>query len=109
MRKTYRSRVREWQESLESGGLRVNVNKTEVMVCSKEGGDRIAIRESRGSVVKQVEDFKYLGSTLSSEGGCELEVENRIRAAWGKWREVAGVVCDKKMPNKLKLKKSTVR
>ena len=47
------------------------------MVCSKEGRDRIAIYESRGSVVKLVENFKYLGSTLSQEGGCEPEVENR--------------------------------
>ena len=98
------SRVTEWQESLERGGLKVNVEKTEVMVSSKEGGDRIAVQESRGSVIKQVEKFKYLGSTLSQEGGCEAEVESRIKAAWGKWREVSGVVCDKKMPVKLKVK-----
>ena len=54
--------------------------------------------------MKQVESFRYLGSTLSYKGGCEVEVESRIKAAWQKWREVAGVVCDKKMPNKLKIK-----
>ena len=97
-------RVTEWQESLERGGLKMNVNKTEVMVSSKEGGDRIAIQDIRGSDIKQVEKFKYLGSTLSQEGGCEAEVESRIKAAWGKWREVSGVVCDKKMPVKLKVK-----
>ena len=97
-------RVAEWQESLERGGLKVNVDKTEVMVSSKEGGDRIAIQENRGSVIKQVEKFKYLGSTLSQDGGCETDVDSRIKAAWGKWREVAGVVCDKKMPVRLKVK-----
>ena len=97
------SRVTEWQESLERGGLKVNVEKTEVMVSSKEGGDRVAIQEIRGSVIRQVETFRYLGSTLSQGGGCEVEVESRIKAAWGKWREVSGVVCDRKMPMKLKI------
>ena len=45
-----------------------------------------------------------MGSTLIHESGCEAEVEIRIKAAWGKWREVAGVVCDKRMPKKLKIK-----
>ena len=51
-----------------------------------------------------MEKFKYLESTLSQGGGCEAEVESRIKAAWGKWREVSGVVCDRKMPIKLKIK-----
>ena len=37
-------------------------------------------------------------------GGCEADIEGRVPAAWRKWREVAGVVCDKKMPIKLKVK-----
>ena len=45
-----------------------------------------------------------MGSTLNQEGGCEADVESRIKAVWGKWREVAGVVCDKKMPIRLKVK-----
>ena len=46
-------RVGEWQESLERGGLKVNVNKTEVMISSKEGRDRLAIRENIGSDLKK--------------------------------------------------------
>ncbi|KAJ8715872.1 hypothetical protein PYW08_013157 [Mythimna loreyi] len=30
------------------------------------------------------------------------DVESRISAAWAKWREVAGVICDPKMPVRLK-------
>ena len=97
-------RVEDWQESLERGGLKVNVDKTEVMVNSKEGRDRIVIQEVRGSELKQVEKFKYLGSTLDHTGGCEADVENRIKAAWAKWKEVSGVVCDRKMPRKVKVK-----
>ena len=97
-------RIIAWQESLERGGLKVNVNKTEAMVSNKEGGDRIAIQDGRGLNIKQVSTFKYLGSALSEKGGCESEVDIRIKAAWVKWREVAGVVCDRRMPAKLKIK-----
>ncbi|XP_068201701.1 uncharacterized protein [Palaemon carinicauda] len=101
MRKAY---IERRQQSMERGGLRVNVDKTEVMVKSKESRGWIAIHESRGSVIKEVEQFRYLESTKSQEGGCKAEVGNGIKAAWGKWMEVAGVVCDKKMPIRLKVK-----
>ncbi|XP_064100873.1 uncharacterized protein LOC135211495 [Macrobrachium nipponense] len=38
------------------------------------------------------------------EGGCEAEVDSSVKAAWGKWREVAGIVSDKEAPIKLKVK-----
>ncbi|XP_068206509.1 uncharacterized protein [Palaemon carinicauda] len=98
------SRIVGWQETLEREGLRVNVDKTEATVSSKEGRVWIAIHGSRDWVIKVVEEFRYLGSTISQEGGCEAGVENRIIAAWGKWREVAGVVCDEKIPIKPKVK-----
>ncbi|XP_068210513.1 uncharacterized protein [Palaemon carinicauda] len=49
----FQRRVEEWQETLEKGGLRVNVDKTEAMGSSKEGRDRIAMHESRRAVIKQ--------------------------------------------------------
>ncbi|XP_064080581.1 uncharacterized protein LOC135197441 [Macrobrachium nipponense] len=60
-------RVGEWQKSLERGDLKVNVNKAKVLV---------SCREDRGRTLIQVEKFKYLGSTLSQEGGCEAEVDS---------------------------------
>ncbi|XP_064081904.1 uncharacterized protein LOC135198262 [Macrobrachium nipponense] len=97
-------RVGEWQESLERGGLKVNVNKAEVLLTGREDRDRIVIQERRGSIIKQADKFKYLESTLSQEGGCEAEVDSRVKAVLRKWRDVAGVVCDKKMPIKLNVK-----
>ena len=47
--------------------------------------------------------FKYLGTTIHQDGGCRKEVELRISKAWNKWREMTGVLCDKKMPTKLKV------
>ncbi|XP_068229688.1 uncharacterized protein [Palaemon carinicauda] len=71
----------EWQEALERVGSK----------------DRIGLYEKRGSVIKHVEEFEYLGSTIGQEGRCEAEFENWIKASWGVWREVAEVICDKKM------------
>ncbi|XP_068222597.1 uncharacterized protein [Palaemon carinicauda] len=97
-------RVVKWQETLERRGFKVNVDETETMVNSKEGNDRLAIHENRGSIINQVGQFTCLNSTISQEGGCKAEVEKRIKAAWGKGREVAEVVCDKKIQIKIKVK-----
>ncbi|XP_068235810.1 uncharacterized protein [Palaemon carinicauda] len=100
----FQRRVVEWQETFERDGLRVNMDKTEVIVTNKERRDRITMHESKGSILKQMEQFRYLGSSIRQEGGCEAKAKDRIKAAKGKWREVARVVCDKKRPIELKAK-----
>ena len=46
--------------------------------------------------------FKYLGSMFDPEGGTTTDCKNRVLLAWNKWREVIGVICEKKVPVKLK-------
>ena len=48
--------------------------------------------------------FKYLSVTISEEAGSEEAIRARVIAAWGKWRDLSGVISDKKMPRKLKIK-----
>ena len=50
-----------------------------------------------------VQSFKYIGSTIDRRGGASKYVDNRVAKAWSKWRELSGVICDKKIPTKLKL------
>ena len=47
--------------------------------------------------------FKYLGTTIDQEGGCGKEVTKRIAKAWDRWRELTGVLCDRKIPTNLKV------
>ena len=98
------NKVVSWQERLEIGGLRMNATKSEVLVIGGGVQENINIVDRRGKHLKQVEKFKYLGTTLVSEGGCEQAVKDRVSTAWARWRELTGVMCDKKMPVKLKLK-----
>jgi hypothetical protein len=39
---------------------------------------------------------------LQSDGEIDEDVSHRIRAEWVKWRQVSGILYDKKVPNKLK-------
>ena len=95
------TRFTDWQEALESKGLKININKTETMVCSKTD-ETLMVRDRAGNVLKQTETFKYLGSVMNAKGGCEHDVKNRIKAAWQKWKDLTGVLCDAKMPIHLK-------
>ncbi|KAG5625780.1 hypothetical protein H5410_010998 [Solanum commersonii] len=45
--------------------------------------------------------FKYLGSVIQGSGDIE-DVTHRIGVAWMKWRLASGVLCDKKIPSRLK-------
>ena len=103
-------RLIQWQENLENKGLRVNSKKTEVMVSSKLGR-KVKIMDRNGIELKQVDEFCYLGTVIEEKGGCSKSVRARIGKAWQKWREVTGIVCDKRMSLKTKAKiyKSVIR
>ena len=54
--------------------LRVNVGKSKVMRCSRYGnGDRKHVILN-GEPLEEVDCFKYLGSQVAADGGCEGDV-----------------------------------
>jgi hypothetical protein len=55
-----------------------------------------------GQVVPKKDTFRYLGSMLQKEGDIDEDVSHRIKAGWLKWRQAAGVLCDPRVPHKLK-------
>jgi len=56
----------------------------------------------RDHVIPQVTWFKYLGSIVQNDGEIEADVSHRIQVGWLNWRRASGVLCDKKVPLKLK-------
>ncbi|KAG5591071.1 hypothetical protein H5410_041585 [Solanum commersonii] len=53
-------------------------------------------------IIPKKESFKYLGAVIQGSGDIDDDVTHRIGAAWMKWRLASGVLCDKKIPPKLK-------
>ncbi|KAK3511554.1 hypothetical protein QTP70_009660 [Hemibagrus guttatus] len=89
-----------WRFALERRGLKVSRSKTEYMcVNEKEGSGTVRLQ---GEDVKKVQEFKYLGSTVQSNGECGKELKKRVQAGWNGWRKVSGVLCDRKISARIK-------
>ncbi|KAK3507270.1 hypothetical protein QTP70_013530 [Hemibagrus guttatus] len=84
-----------WRFALERRGMKVSRSKTEYMcVNEREGSGTVRLQDEE---VKKVQEFKYLGSTVQSNGECGKEVKKRVQAGWNGWRKVSGVLCDQKI------------
>ncbi|KAK3560571.1 hypothetical protein QTP86_010900 [Hemibagrus guttatus] len=60
-----------WRFALERRGMKVSRSKTEYMcVNEREGSGKVRLQ---GEEVKKVQEFKYLGSTVQSNGECGKE------------------------------------
>jgi len=55
-----------------------------------------------GQVVPKNDTFRYLGSMLQRDGDIDVDVSHRIKVGWIKWQQVSGILCDKRIPQKLK-------
>jgi hypothetical protein len=102
-------KLERWRFALERRGMKVSRNKTEYMcVNERVSSDSVSLQ---GEELKKVDDFKYLGSTVQSNGECNKEVKKRIQTGWNSWRKVSGVLCDRRVSAKMKGKvyKTVVR
>ncbi len=52
----------------------------------------------------EVLEFKYLGSTLQSDGGIDVEINKRTQGGWKNWKKMSGILCDKRKPERVKRK-----
>ncbi|KAK6749160.1 hypothetical protein RB195_001641 [Necator americanus] len=57
-----------------------------------------------GTELKKVNCFTYLGSKVTSTGDIDQEGRARVNAAWMKWKMATGLLCDRKVPVRLKSK-----
>ena len=98
-----------WRNALERRGLKVSRSKTEYLrVGSVDDGEELKLQ---GEKVKRAKNFKYLGSTVSSNGRCKEEVRRRIQVGWMSSRKLSGFLCDRKLSTKVmgKMYKSVVK
>ena len=76
-----RQLILEFCRACEKRKLRVNIDKSKVLKCSREGiiGD-LAIGIN-GELIEEVKNFKYLGSQISVKGSTERDVNCRLNEA----------------------------
>lgn len=53
-------------------------------------------------VIQKRGSFKYFGSIIQEKGEIEKDVIHCIGAGWMKWRLISGILCDKKVPPRIK-------
>ena len=63
----------------------MNVGKSKVMRCSRhDSGDRMHVKLN-GEPLEEVDCFKYLGSQVAANGGCERDVIHRMNEGYRAW------------------------
>ena len=80
--------------------MKVSRSKTEYL-CINGGNDDETVK-MEDTKVPIVKEFKYFESTVQESGSCEREVKKRVQAGWNGWRRVSGVICDKRLPARVK-------
>ena len=95
-------KLESWRYALERRGMKVNRRKTEYMCVNDRQDNSSGTVKMQGEEVAKVEDFKYLGSTVQSNGECGREVKKRVQAGWNGWRRMSGVICDRRVPARVK-------
>ena len=93
-----------WRNTLECKGFRISRTKTEYMECNFSGRRTVGDEAITigGQEVPKKDHFRYLGSILRCDGEIDDDVTHRIKAGWTKWRSASGVLCDRRIPAKLK-------
>ena len=80
----------------------MNVGKSKVMRCSRYGnGDRMHVILN-GGPLEVVDCFKYLGSQVASDGGCERDVVHRFNQGYRAWGAQKSVLSNKGLGIKAK-------
>ena len=62
----------------ESVGLQINIEKTKTMKINIDNDDQIMID---GQALENVDNFTYLGSVITTTGGSEEDINNRLKKA----------------------------
>ena len=86
---------------MEKRELKVSIAKT-VYMCLN--GTSLGSVKMQSDQLPQVTKFKYLGSTLQSDGDnfMNTEINEWTQCGWCNWRKTSGVLCDKRVPPRVK-------
>ena len=92
--------MEEWNGLFIKHGLKLNLEKTEVLHISHQREDLDI--ELEGKKLTQRDSFVYLGGAVYGDGKTEREVRRRVQAGANAWRAVEGVMADWRISKTLK-------
>ena len=94
--------VNEFGRVCERRMLRVNVGKSKVMRCSRYGNGGRMHEILNGEPLEEVDCFKYQGSQVAADGGCERDVVHRMNEGYRACRELKSVLSNRGLEIKAK-------
>ena len=80
----------QWKEALEKIIMKMSNANTEYICLNGTPLGNVKIQYAQLSYVT---NFKYLGSTLQSDGDMNTEANERTQCGWNIWRKWSGVQC----------------
>jgi hypothetical protein len=94
--------IRRIEEKSRRMGMRINVEKTEVQLIGK-GNETLNI-EVEGQQLNQTSNFVYLGGSISSNEGSEMDIQRRLGIARGIFQNLNQVWITKDISKATKVK-----
>ena len=88
-----------WREALEKREMKVSRANTECMCLN---GTPLGSINMQSAQRPHATEFKYLGSTLQSNGDMSTEINKRTQCGWNNWRNMSCVLFDKRVPPHVK-------
>nr|XP_016511683.1 PREDICTED: uncharacterized protein LOC107828818 [Nicotiana tabacum] len=95
-----------WRQTLESKGFKLSRLKTEYLECkfNEERHEEEVEVKIDTQVIPTRDSFKYLGSIIQSNREIDKDVTHYVGSGWMRWRLALGVLCDKNVPPRIKVK-----
>ena len=86
-------------------GLEVNADKTKYMVMSRDrnAGQGFSVKIDTSSV-ERVEEFKYLGKTLTNQNSIQEEIKSRLKLGNACYYSVQNLLSSRLLSKNLKIK-----
>ena len=86
-------------------GLEVNVDKTEYMVMSREQTAGLShTMKVDNSSIERMEEFKYLGTTLTNQNCIQKEIKSRLKLGNACYHSVQNLLSSSLLSKNLKIK-----
>ncbi|KAI5735640.1 hypothetical protein M8J77_020866 [Diaphorina citri] len=113
-RESIENKVNMWKTKMEERGLKINTTKTVHLHLNEKERSQESDEEDADDIMDElriklgdtylenVKKFKYLGSSVCTDGELDEEIASRINAGWMNWRKMSGVLCDKRISPKNK-------